>query len=276
MKDPDPGFYKISDAEYHDGPGISRSGLVKLLRSPAHYRTPTPESPTLQFGKWFHLAALETDRFETELIVKPEGMKFSTKEGKAWRAEAEASGKEIISYEDWVTIQEMCMAIRRSNTARELLCDGDAELSGYWHDPQYPDILCKMRMDWINKPKRTIVDLKKVTDAREHPFKALAYKLGYHMEAAWYCYGATQITGVEHNDFRFICVEADPPYGVQVYKADEEMLGEGLRDCSKALEVYKECVHKDAWPCYPDELKDLSLPGWVRRTQDSVIHEGGF
>lgn len=272
------GFYKISDDEYHHNSWakfISRSGLHRLLRSPAHFKTPVEETHTLNFGKWFHLGVLEPERFKEETIIKPEDMKFSTKEGKAWRAEADATGKEIISHKDWQLILNMEQAIRRNKTARDLLSDGEAEISGYWTDPSYPEIGCKMRMDWVNKAKRVIVDLKKTTDARQHQFTSLAYRLGYHLEAAWYLYGATQITRIEHHDFYFICVEAEAPYGVMVYKADQDMIQKGLVECSKAIDIYRECMEKNEWPCYPDEVKDLSLPGWVMRTQDNVLYEGG-
>jgi hypothetical protein len=270
------GFYRIDNDKYHDGPGISRSGLVRLLRSPAHYKTPVAETPTLRFGKLFHLAVLEPDKWTSEAAPMPQGLDARTKAGKAAKTDIEASGKEVVSYKDWLTISEMAMAIMRNKTARDLLKDGESEISGYWPDPRYPDILCKCRLDWINKPKRVIVDIKKTTDARQHPFTALGYRLGYHMEAAWYLYGATQITRIEHRDFYFICVEDTPPYAVQVYKAGDEMISEGLLDCARALEIYKRCLDTDNWPAYGDDVKDLGLPGWAKRKQDNAIYEGGF
>jgi hypothetical protein len=41
--------------------------------------------------------------------------------------------------------------------------------------------------------------------------------------------------------------------------------------CSRALEVYKKCFHADSWPCYPLEMQELQLPGWVRRKEQMMI-----
>jgi hypothetical protein len=177
--------------------------------------------------------------------------------------------KTIIKPEDLDLIRNMRESVFKHPEAKELLSDGEAELSGYWNDPAHDNILCKMRMDFINKPKRVIVDLKKTRDARPHRFKNDAYSFGYHLECSFYCYGATQITGVEHTDFYFIAVEDKEPYGVMVYKADMEMIDYGLKECSKALSIYRECLEADHWPCYPEDVQDLSLPGWLRRKENN-------
>jgi hypothetical protein len=211
---------------------------------------------------------LEPERFRQEYVEKPEGMSFATKEGKAWRALND--DKAILSHEDSESIRGMAATIRNCKTAMDLLINGEAELSGFWNDPQH-GFLCRLRMDWINKEKRVIVDLKKCTDARPEKFTADAYKFGYGIEAAWYLYGVSQITRIEHRDFFFIAVESDPPHGVQVYRAEDEMIVEGLKECNRMIEVYRECRETDVWPCYPDELKPLSLPGWVKRREPVII-----
>lgn len=65
-----PGVYEgISNAEYHGGPGISKSGLDLVHRSPMHYnavvtaandRTPTPAQ---EIGTAVHMAILEPEEF---------------------------------------------------------------------------------------------------------------------------------------------------------------------------------------------------------------------
>lgn len=65
-----PGVYEgISNAEYHGGPGISKSGLDLIHRSPMHYnavvtaandRTPTPAQ---EIGTAVHMAILEPEEF---------------------------------------------------------------------------------------------------------------------------------------------------------------------------------------------------------------------
>ena len=267
-----PGWYKMSNEAYHSGEGISKSGLFTILRSPAHFKAPKKETDALNFGAAFHPYVLEREKFDSEFIVKPEGMKFSTTDGKAWKKEAEDSKKQIITFGEFEQIKGMSDAIWNHDAAA-LLSDGEAEISGFWMDPIRPHILCKLRADWINKPRQLIVDLKSCVDARPHAFTRDAYKFGYHMQAAWYTYGAMCITGIEHKEFYFIAVEKEPPYGVQVYRATEEMILEGQKACAKALEIYDQCLTADWWPCYEEVVLDLGLPGWVSRQNGDDLTE---
>jgi len=267
------GFYKISDSDYHQGPGLSKTDLGLLLRSPAHYkgREERKETAALILGSAVHMAVFQPEEFDKKYAVKPEGMSFATKKGKDWRALHD--DKIILAFEDAKVCENIKLAVRLHPIASNLLSDGEAEVSGYWYDPEAPEILCKLRADWINKSKGIILDFKTCQDAREHVFKRDAYNLGYHMQAAWYLYGVSQITRREHRDFYFIAVEKNSPYAVAVYKASDEMTTEGLKDCAKALGIYKRCVAGDNWPGYPEEITDLGLPGWVLRKDPNYLME---
>ena len=71
---------------YHLHPAVGHSGLVRIMRSPAHYREyvahPPEPTPAMQLGTAFHTALLEPDRFGQSFVVAP---KFDrrTKDGKA-------------------------------------------------------------------------------------------------------------------------------------------------------------------------------------------------
>ena len=94
-----------------------------------------------------------------------------------------------------------------------------------------------------------------------------AYRYGYDMQSGLYLYVLSRITRIEHKDFYFIVCEKNPPYGVEIYKASEELINHGLTRCARALEIYRQCKEKDLWPCYGADIKELSLPGWVRRQE---------
>ena len=140
-------------------------------------------------------------------------------------------------------------------------------------DPVIKDLLCKCRLDKMINIEHIIIDLKSCMDARKAPFQKVAFDKGYHIQAAWYLYGVTQLTKVEHNDFRIIAVEKAPPYGVNVFRMDEEAIQEGLIQCNKAVELYADAVKNDKWPCYPPGIQDVGLPGWVRCRNEHAIHE---
>lgn len=266
----EPGFYKLSNAEYHTGPGISKSGLARILRSPLHYKTPQKETAALVTGDAFHVATLEPNRFDREYTVLPASCSPGSGKGMKERKEqflADNAQKTILSQLDYDTARGMAATVHSNQDAIDLLSDGEAEISGYWYDPENPAILCKLRMDWINKKDRIIVDLKSCTDARFFKFRSDAFNNNnnYHMQAAWYLYGLTQITKVEHHDFYFIAIEKEPPYGVKIYKADKEMIQLGLMECQRALDIYADCLAKDEWPCYGDGIEILTPPEYLKQ-----------
>lgn len=71
-----PGVYEgISNAEYHGGPGISKSGLDLVHRSPMHYNAAQqvanddrPDTKAYFVGREFHMLALEPEVFEVEYV----------------------------------------------------------------------------------------------------------------------------------------------------------------------------------------------------------------
>jgi hypothetical protein len=266
----EPGFYRQSNNDYHAGPGISKSGLARILRSPLHFKTPRKETAALVIGDSFHVATLEPERFEKEYAVLPANCSPGSGKGMKERKEtflydAEQKGQTILSQADYDTSRAMAAAVHSNQYAIDLLSNGESELSGYWYDPENPDILCKLRMDWINKEERIIIDLKSTTDARYYQFRSSAFNNDYHMQSGWYLYGATHITKVEHKNFYFIVVEKEPPYGIKIYKADPEMINIGLLECQRALEIYADCLAKDEWPCYGEGIEILSPPEYLKQ-----------
>jgi len=276
----EPGIYRMESTKYHGIPAASKTFLHDLLtRTPAHAITPRKETPALKEGTAIHCAVFEPSRFQDEYIQKPDGMSFSTKDGKVWREEAEKTGKIILNYDFYENCTLMSKAVHDHLQAHEdpiiknLLTHGEPELSAFWQDPEY-GVLCKARFDWLNQESRIIVDLKSCTDASERKFTNDAYAHGYDMQSGKYCYGLTQITRVEHKDFYFIAVEKEPiiidgekSFAVQVYKATEMQINHGLTRCYQALKIYKECLDSGKWPAYPAQVKDINLPGWVLRKE---------
>uniref|UniRef100_A0A6M3LLV5 Putative exodeoxyribonuclease 8 PDDEXK-like domain-containing protein n=1 Tax=viral metagenome TaxID=1070528 RepID=A0A6M3LLV5_9ZZZZ len=271
----DQGIYRIPADEYHDMEGASKSFLHTLLvESPAHAMTPREETQALYDGQAIHYMIFEPLRYEQKYVAKPEGMKFTTKDGIAWRDNH--NHLKIIEYEKDQDFRAMAKAIRAHLAAHEdpviqsLLSDGEPELSALWKDPS-TGVDCRARFDWLNQKSRIITDLKSCLVARSNKFTNDAYTYGYDMQAAWYLYGLTQITGVEHKAFYFIACEKEPPYGVIVYKASEEMILHGLLRCSRAMGIYKECLESGNWPCYLAEVQELGLPEYVTRQNQGII-----
>ena len=110
MKIESAGLFSMPAEQYHSHPAVGHSGLVRIMRSPAHYKDvltdPPDPTPAMRLGTAFHTALLEPDRFGQTFVVAP---KFDrrTKEGKA-QAEAwdtENAGKTALTPEYVLPLQ---------------------------------------------------------------------------------------------------------------------------------------------------------------------------
>ena len=145
----------LSNEEYHAGPGVSKSDLDLIARSPAHYvaakELGRKVTPAMITGSMFHTLVLEPESFLLEYAVCPVGIDRRTKAGKAsWASfEAESDGKQIVKREDLSAIQAMADSILRHPLARPLVTGGVAEQSIFWQTSVVEGITCKCRPDFV-------------------------------------------------------------------------------------------------------------------------------
>lgn len=257
-------FKQISNEEYHGEYRnyLSSSDLRKLLRSPAHYRTPsTPSTPAQEFGTLVHEAVLEPDMFKARCRPSPK-IDRRTTEGKAlaaWQEEQHARhGIKFLAEDVYNQIEDITRAVSTSVGATGILSGGVAELSGFTE-------LCgsniRVRPDYLKDD--VIVDLKTTFDSRPDPFLKSVLAYGYHIQASLYCDACEAIDG-NKRDFIWLAVEKDAPYGVQIFKASDEMLAHGRKLYQKAIQTYLECSALDYWPGYSTVIQTLTLPKWAQ------------
>ena len=84
-----------------------------------------------------------------------------------------------------------------------------------------------------------ISDVKTCQDNSPDKFKSDIYKFKYHIQAAFYC----DALGVDPAAFRFVAVEVNHPYSIEVYGLSEAMIERGRFEYQKALESWK--LYKD-------------------------------
>lgn len=258
--------------EYHSGPGISKSALDQIARSPAHYMAykaaPQEPTPAMLLGSAFHAAVLDPGEFDARYCVAPEGIDRRTKVGKeAWAEfEYEANGKEILKPDIMCTVRGMAQSVAAHPLARPLVAGGMAEQSIFWEPSIVEGVLSKCRPDYIKQlsdGRYVVVDLKSTDDARPFAFERSAWIYRYYVQSAYYWDGCTEAFGHAPDAFLFIAVEKTPPYAVAVYEASMEMLDAGREEYFRNLRAYKECMDSGIWPAYPVEIQKLLPPRWA-------------
>lgn len=257
----------IDDALYHNGHGISSTGIKKLLKSPRHFKMPADtDNDALRFGRLFHMAMLEPDRFERSTILLPD-LDRRTKEGKAKHQELSALAKErkaeLVRDDEMIMLRDMQSACDESQLFQNITRGCQFEIAGYtWH--LFPQALTKAKADILGSDY--IADLKTISnsDPADLPYQIVRY--GYHISAAYYLDVLSDVTGRQYQQFMWIFVDKEQPHGLRFIAASAKMLEIGRREYRRALELYRQCLASDHWPCYPEQFEELELPpSYLRR-----------
>lgn len=258
----------MTEQEYREHPGVNKSTLWEIRKSPKHYKWlldhPTEDTPALKMGRAIHMAVLQPREFAKSYAVAPAGIDRRTKEGKAaWeRFLADADGMEILTQDEHDTVIGVAHSVTAE--AREFLWRSSKELPLFWDDRR-TGIRCKCRLDGkkLTKDRLILFDLKTTRDASTVAFVKSALNLGYHVQAAHYINGAiaNKLNKGKPVEWWFIAVEKDPPYAVNLIKADQGFIDEGQYALMGLMDRLDECLRTDTWPGYGENM--LIMPTWA-------------
>lgn len=257
----------MSFKDYLAEPAMSNSGLKRLRKSPAHYMAgDDPEAEpkdSLRRGSLLHTLVLEPETFTQRYRVKPDGMTFATKDGKAWR-DAVPGGVEIVSAAEMRAAKRQATNLRGLPEVAALLGSGESEVSFFWIDPVTGEP-CKGRADWVYRTDAGVVllDLKTTEDASESGFSRACARYGYHMQAAWYSDGWQQATGEHVLGFVFGAVESVWPHVAAPYMLDDDAMERGRAECRRLMDLHAQCVAAGRWPGYVESIQPINLPAWA-------------
>lgn len=258
--------------EYHSGPGISKTGLTDLERSPAIYyakhldpQRPVEETKAGQLeGQLTHCAILEPEEFGKRYIVGPD-CRRGTKEWKAF--EDDHPGLTIIKPDQYEVAMRQSDSVRKLPEAKALLDHGEAEVSAYWIDPD-SGVLCRCRPDWvapINEGGVILADVKTCSDASPQEFARQIARKTYHIQAAYYTDGYGAAARVLVHAFVFFAVEDQYPYASCAIALDPEGEALGRATYRALLQTYARCQETRSWPGYSDAIELVSLPSYMTR-----------
>lgn len=255
------GLFRLSNDLYHEGPGISSTGLKEILKSPAHYQASRVDrggdSAALRFGRLVHMRLLEPELFNVMVVVRPT-VDGRTKDGKAANEAfaAKSVGKEVITQSEADALDVIAVAAAKNKLASSILGKGMAEVSVYWTD-EATGVLCKARADLIRG--EAIFDLKTCYSAQPREFQKAVASYQYHLSAAFYLDGFETVLPVKN--FAWVALEKSPPHCFGFYAADQETIALGRSEYRRALETYAECEKSGEWPGYLESFVNLTLTG---------------
>jgi hypothetical protein len=220
-------------------------------------------------GSATHSAILEPDLFVKEWGRLPEGDGRSkiVKEAKA-ELIVQFGADHVLKPDVYDNILAMRDSVLGNALALDLLDGADTETSHYWAEGTGAiDVKCKARIDALPREDSLwsdcVVDIKTTANAHPDEFRRTVFNFSYHLQAQHYMVAA------ERGRFIFIVVERDAPHCVAIYELDDDALKLGYEDREFLLGQWALCEAEeaaggpDAWPGFPVEIQELSLPGWA-------------
>lgn len=265
---------ELSFAEYARLGAVNWSALKHLRESPMKYRyeleAPRHETTPMALGRATHCLVFEPQLFEREFAIYEGG----DRRGKEWIAFKEAhAGLTILKPNEIETSAAMANAVRVHPLVAPYLEGGKFEQSVTWNDPA-SGLPCKARMDWINRDKGSLVDLKTTNSIDAYRFGRLAARMGYHCQMAHYYDGVQHGLGWEPSEALIVAVESEAPYDVAVFVLDEDTLYAGHEEVQGLLQRLKEYREADIWPGRYTSKTPLLLPAYVFGGDEDETPEG--
>jgi len=264
-------YDNIQAEDYHRILGLTKSGLMMLRKSPAHFwhwmTAPSdPSTKAMNVGTATHLAVFEPHKWADEIVVVPEDApKKPTKaqmEAKkpsedavasiAWwkKFNEEAKGRIILTQEENAEVTAMATMVRQNKEIEPYLNHPSAKIEVSIVSVEKVkglDIVCKGRCDMITMDNTVIVDLKTCEDASAESFSKSFMSFGYWMQAAHY----------------ILAVEKNPPYCTAIYELDAGSLEKAFLIRDRLMEQLSDCIARNEFPAYSKGVNSLNLPPWI-------------
>lgn len=224
----------LSNEDYHKLDAISASGLKMMLKSYRLYylksKLKRVYSPALDIGTALHEALLEPDKFNIDTYS---GLKAPEVE----RLDCMINnGKVMFDY---------------------ILSKTQNEVSFTAHDEVFTR---KIRLDAYDEAKGIIYDVKTSKHSTPSAFANDAYKLGYHIQAAFYV-DTLKLAGYNVKHFAFLVIPSVSPFEPFAFRVTDELLEEGRGQYSYLLDGYSDFLKtKDKEVSF----LEMNLPSFLR------------
>jgi hypothetical protein len=274
--------YDIPLEDYHRAKLLSTTKLSDFAsRGPRYFYNryvvgtakPFESSEAQDLGQAFEdLVCLERAHFDARYAIKPEGMNFATKDGKAWREEH--SSKVILKADDVDMLHLMRESLMQNDAAASLVQASKqqatvrAEYDGTPGIQSRPDFLC-LDGTLVTGYQPATADLKTTLTLGKLTSGRSVQEYRYHAQAAL-CAKTLEANGVQTRNFLIAC-EKVAPYRCVVVEVTEDWLRAGWSWCERQLNGLATHYRTNMWPLVDREVISLPPPPpWVTQTNDDA------
>jgi hypothetical protein len=267
----------IPASEYNDHPGITKSAIcaarvetdvysmAAMRASMTADREANDSTPAQRWGTLAHAALLEPTELAARCAMWDGGDK-RTSAYKAFKADAEARGLEIVTRGELDKLSAMCAAIRADKDARWIVGQCvHTELGIEWTDADYG--LAKGRLDGAGAGM--LLEYKTARNVGKRAFFNSAEASGYSLGAAWYWHGYGRPTAV------YVIVQQNiPPYSVVSYLVPVAILQSAYEEARQIAVRYRIAERSGEFPGPYTGIQTFERPAWVAGNGEMDISTG--
>jgi hypothetical protein len=272
----DAGLHDLTASRYHSDPApvpslsssvaktlITQSPLHAMLQHPRLNPNYAPEyDGTFDLGTAAHAMLLERDGSR---IVWCEYDDWRTKAARSVRESVREAGKLPLLVKYRLTLEAMVKAARAAvekSELQDILDTGKPEQSILWEEK---GCWCRSRLDLLSKDRSVILDYKSTTNAEPEHFIRQIERMSYDLQAEFYTRGVDKISGAVRPKPRFVFLaqEVTPPYACSLIALSNAYRAVGQAKVERALLLWAECMKKQQWPSYTNQICYAEPPPWV-------------
>lgn len=255
---------RMLDEEYFSLQHISNSKLSRLAKCPKAMDIEFETTPAMLTGTLAHAMCLEgPEVFYERYAVAPSVDKRTTAGKAEYQSFCEANeGKTVITLDQLQAVAGMAESVASHPACRELLSNGQPELAVTWNEEGED---CKAKCDWLSSG--ALIDLKTTQNSEYSVFSKTIVNSGYHRQMAFYR------SGLAHNSIYpehtiIIAVESKPPYTVNVYSIEDDLLEIGTGSYKELLRKYSQYKDMDVLPSYTCAgIQSVYCPAFMREVK---------
>ena len=270
---------------------VARNSTLGIIdtQSPAHllhWSTETEdeeESAALIFGKAYHTATLEPEKFDSLYSVLPSD---APRDMRRYRNAAKPSLETLKSIDFWDNFEaanrgktfltrhayDQAIAMAQSQrklkltfgdvtiTLAELIDECQTEVTAYWIDED-TGIRCALRADLWSEDLALAGDLKSCMDASREAFSRAINSHRYHVQHAHYCEGF-RACGHPLKSFVLMPVEKKAPHVPAAYHVDAPSEERGWAMRQRSMAKLAACLQSGQWPPYTSTVEPLGIPAY--------------
>ena len=251
---------------------IGSSQLKTILDSPKDYKyslmQPAKETASQTKGTLWHTYMLEREQYLEKHMIQPAdwGPLTQNPGKKLWdefKKKAKEEGKTPVKFKDASDLLLLDAEMNSHSTLNGILETHKAEVSFY---SELNGIKLKSREDLWCEETGTVWDVKTTSKpVSNEQLEKTVFDNGYHFSAAHHMAVMKQ-AGFDVKQWGWIFVSTSTPCPhIVIRKASDELLQAGERDWIYTFEVLQECMKKNIWPGYDEEILEIGLPEWIER-----------